>query len=218
MIRQPMRMHSSEVVTNAYEAFRDKPPLDGITPVYQLRSWIDEVNNKFVLSMRDEGVGMNLQTTIGVLLQPSVSGWLNSDLLHFGQGFYTLFRGAEEVRIRTTKDEVTTLIRLIPVKDKGTLLDLTMEVTQESAGGAKSGTAIEWVTSAEDPTLPFLADLGTTWSLCRFFDPAKMKLVWNDTQINQDIEVLASRRHANGDEVTIFRSAGERVLTSTNSS
>ncbi len=77
-----------EMVSNAYEACQAHAA--GHPTVFDAQGWIDE-QGRFVLSMADQGIGMDLQDIIFRLLPPNSTGW-TSGRLHFGQGFYSLFR------------------------------------------------------------------------------------------------------------------------------
>ncbi|MBU2544034.1 ATP-binding protein, partial [Patescibacteria group bacterium] len=206
-----------EIVTNAYEASRRTKGARSSSEV-QVHTWLDEQNN-MVVSLTDQGIGMDLSSVISKLLLPGVSDW-ESELLHFGQGFFTVFRGADEVRIRTTKKNasgklITTSFRMTPVKSGGTLKDIEVQMMQEQTPSASVGTTIEWVKHENDPVL-LASELRTKLGhYVGLFDPQKLIIRFNEKQINERIEKLSEYRK--GDESVAFYSvSGEMSLNLNN--
>lgn len=199
-----------EFVTNAYEALRRTETDDDSAPQLDITTFLDQ-GGDFVLRLADQGIGMDLETIFTQFINPSSSGW-DSELLHFGQGFFSVFKGAQELRVRTTRDGQTYLVKLSPMFNKhGDVIDLTVDMEPQTQAEASSGTQIEVVFDTASPSM-FASRL---WAELRhyvgLFDPELLVINFNNQQINQGAPKLAAVRQGE-EKLHLYHTKGSQVF------
>jgi len=202
-----------EITTNAYEASRQRGVDSGQVPVFDITAWQDD-QGRLVLTMSDNGSGIDLETFITKLAQPNASGW-DSEITHFGQGFYTVFSG-DEVRLLSTKDGQSLITSLTPLREGNVMTEIKADFSLETAGNRTHGTTLEWVKDTASPQLLASEIWAQLHHYVGLFDNSEMLIRFNGEVINEGAKELVQLTTKSGDVYTFFQAPGEEAFNLNN--
>lgn len=181
-----------------------------------LETYLEPDSQDMVISINDS-IGMDLNKVVNYLLIPHKSDKKDIEELigKFGQGFFTIFKGSKEVRIKTsTGNGLVTYLSLKPIKDSvsGKVYDLDIRVTQV-AGEEFKGSKIQKVVGAEIPELEAAFCKNSMFRNTGLVDARKVKVFYNKSQINKERKILAQRHIPELEGDVLIYEAGEKALT-----
>ncbi len=144
-----------------------------------------------VISLEDR-LGMDLTRVVQSLLIPGVSTKRNDQrsIGRFGQGFFTVFKHAQRVVLKTSRGDGTVLfMELIPLRREGRVIDLKVSVSH--AQEYYKGSLIQIVLPTANPSLT--AELARTraQTLCQGVSAEVMEVRWGAERLNQVGRLLA---------------------------
>jgi len=195
-----------ELIQNSLDAVRGDPATRGGT--VNVESF--EENGSHVLRITDP-VGMSFTDALNNLFIFGESTKGEEDLGKFGVGFFTIYPGAKEVRIKTgTGDGKVTIFTLRPVYDGETVVDVTMSYVVRNENF--KGTIIERVSNSEVPELDAAMVKSSTLSYGRFLDASEIRVLYNGRQVNLSMQPIVAGDVAGIGRVRIYE-ASENAFT-----
>ncbi len=142
----------------------------------------------------EDSVGMDFHTLVNYFLIPGETTKLDSEkaIGYFGQGLFTLFRGAEEVVLQTSLgDGRISKLKITPlVNENGMISDLNVHF--ESEEGKMKGTVIERTVKTDSPVIEAAYIKNATSTFASLVDGDVIKINLNDRQINGSLNKLGS--------------------------
>lgn len=142
----------------------------------------------------EDPIGMDFHTLINYFLIPGETTKLDSEkaIGYFGQGLFTLFRGAEEVILQTSLgDGKISKLKITPqVNENGMISDLN--VSFESEDGQMKGTIIERTVKTDSPVIEAAYVKNATSTFASLVDGDVIKINLNNRQINGPLDKLGS--------------------------
>lgn len=167
------------------------------------------------ISLRiEDPVGMSLQQVLNYFLIPGETTKLGDTetIGYFGQGLFTLFRGAKEVILLTSiGDGVVTKLKVVPMlDDKGMASDLKLTFSQEA--GNFRGTVIERTVNSKYPEVEAAYIKNATCTYTSLVDSGVVDIELNQDQINRPQQELASINIPGLGELAIY-DAPNNVVT-----
>ena len=169
-----------------------------------------EEHGQHVLRISDP-VGMGISDVLGNLLIYGETTKGEGDLGKFGIGFFTIYPGAQEVRIRTGMgDGKTMTILLRPVVQGDSVVDI--KASYELSNEPFKGTVIERVSAEANAPLEAAMIRSSVQSYGRFVDPNEIEISYNGRRVNQGITPLAQRNIPGLGTVRLFE-ASENAIT-----
>ncbi len=162
----------------------------------------------------EDHVGMSLGEVLNYFLIPGETTKIGQkDVIgYFGQGLFTLFRGAKEAVLKTSKgDGFITKLKIIPkLDDKGMVSDLDLTIEQEE--GDFKGTIIERTVDTEYPTVEGAYIKNATATFTSLVDGNVVDIYMNGQRLNDKQIKLASIDVPGVGEMQIF-DAPNNVIT-----
>ncbi|OGN14332.1 MAG: hypothetical protein A3J47_01850 [Candidatus Yanofskybacteria bacterium RIFCSPHIGHO2_02_FULL_43_22] len=178
-----------ELVQNAHDAVIKDKTLKNKDVLIDIFSRLE---NDITLRIEDP-VGMSLQEVLNYFLIPGETTKLGDKetIGYFGQGLFTLFRGAKEVTLKTSKgDGKVTKLRITPLKDdKGMTADLQLEVEQEV--GDFRGTVIERTLETQFPEVEAAYIKNAVATYTSLVDANVVNVNLNESKINSPQQALS---------------------------
>lgn len=151
-------------------------------------------------------VGMSSRELINYFLIPGETTKLNSEeaIGYFGQGLFTLFRGAKEVVLQTSKGGgQISKMRLTPNhNEKGVIVDLNIQIEEEA--GEFKGTIIERTMDTDFPAVEAAYVKNAVSTFASLVDGNVVNVKLNDVQINKSLHRLASTEVEGMGTITIY--------------
>ncbi len=142
----------------------------------------------------EDHVGMGLQEVLNAFLIPGETTKIGDDrnIGYFGQGLFTLFRGAREVTLKTSVgDGKITKLRITPIIERqGTTVDLQLTLEQED--GTFKGTVIERTVATTSPTVEAAYVKNAACTFVSLVDAATVEIRMNGAPINTVQHELAT--------------------------
>lgn len=207
-----------EVLQNGLDAViqhRDQFPEDEV-PAINIETYLNDNQAdppELVVEVTDP-VGMNLNTIVNFLLTPNESSKKEMAELtgKFGQGFFTIFDQAKEVRIKTsTGDGQVNYVTIKPITDlNGHILDFSVSIIQKEE--EFKGTIIQKIMSCEQPAMEAAFCKSATTSYGGLLDRKQIALNFNTKEINTQREILATTDMPEYGPLTIYQ-AHENAIT-----
>ncbi len=178
-----------ELVQNAHDALIESPVKENKAVKIDLLSRSEDS-----LTVRiEDPVGMSKKTLLNHFLVPGETTKKDKkeQIGYFGQGLFTLFRGAMEVLVKTgIGDGLTTKMRIAPCyADDGTLSDLDVAIEEEKE--EYKGTTIERTIQTKYPQVEAAYVKNAICSFTSLVDANIVDIKLNGGQINQPQSVLS---------------------------
>ena len=159
-------------------------------------------------------VGMSLQEVLNYFLIPgeTTKAGEQKTIGFFGQGLFTLFRGAKEVTIQTGQgDGTVSKLKITPVIDQyGMTSDLNLQLEQEQ--GDFKGTIIEKTVEANFPSVEAAYMKNAVCTFTSLVDGNTVNINLNGTEINRPQTVLSSVEVPGVGQMTLY-DAPNNVIT-----
>jgi tRNA A-37 threonylcarbamoyl transferase component Bud32 len=171
------------------------------------------------INVRD-GVGMTFDQlrrflfVLGTSSKAGVSGMEG----HWGAGFFTVFRDAKEVLIKTsTGNGEVIYVRMTPVLKEGTneVVDVKVELEAKQEEGFK-GTIIQQVRESEFPMMVGASVQARLISYGGFMDPGIIKINLSGKTVNTNQPAILSEVATPYGAIRIYYLPGENTLTHRN--
>ncbi len=210
------RLHLRELLQNARDAALEKMRRvkSNEKPRVDVRSYLRESDAglEWIVSVADS-VGMAEDDVEKYLLNPdATTKSITKDLLSsdgfLGQGFFTVFNDASEVRVRTGKNGNVVEVCLAPQLDEaGNIVDILI-LSKKVFKGEYEGTLIQKVHKICDKETAknknffsmtrseAILEHAHTWNLLKKYVGAvqDVQISWNGTRMNESITVLAEEK------------------------
>ena len=174
----------------------------------------DETEELDLVVEASDPVGMDLHTIINYLLIPNESNKKDDEGAtgRFGQGFFTVFGDAKEVRIKTSVgDGVVQYLRITPIKDNaGKIIDFFVEMSEVSE--EFKGTIIQKVMATDMPQVEAAFCRSAVVSYGGLLDRGAIELDFRGKEVNTPRTVLAEINIPRLGTVKIY-DAAENALT-----
>ncbi|MFA5812234.1 MAG: ATP-binding protein [bacterium] len=136
--------------------------------------------------------GMDLSKVLNHLLIYGESTKGETDLGKFGIGFFTIYPGAEEIRIRTGKgDGRTVIVSLRPVYEGDVVVDIKASYAQSDE--PFKGTVIERISREANASFDAAMVRASLQMYGRFVDPKEIQITYNGAPVNKGLVPLAER-------------------------
>ena len=199
-----------EITNNAWESVGEQ------SAKLPVRAYAEAGNTRLAVSMEDSGSGMDLVTLTTGLLNPGTTGWADPKAKHFAQGFYTIFKAADEVRITTTRGGIAFSVIVSDIKrdEHGEMVDAKLTFYQY-AGSYSSGTTVEWIKNTNAPEIEAAKFHAALQLFVGLYDPQQLAITYNETLVNGNLDQVTlarSRNEASGETITIVRMNGQNIL------
>lgn len=179
-----------ELVQNAHDALIMNPELDNKNVTIDLFSR----EEKEVTMRIEDGAGMSLKELLNYFLIPGETTKLDNEkaIGYFGQGLFTLFRGAKEVVLKTSKgDGLIQKLKITPKLDKQSgVEDLNIVLEQEN--GNYRGTVIERTVESEYPTVESSYIKNAACTYTSLVDGNVIDIKLNGSNINNPQKIMSS--------------------------
>lgn len=196
-----------ELVQNAYNATR----VPGAQKAVRVENYIEGAD--FVIEVTDP-VGMTLDRVVNSLLVPQKSEWDASEVIgYFGHGFFTVFKEADEVRVKTSTGDGNTLyVAIDPVRNykTGKVMDLTINVGTKAE--QFKGTSVAWVKRTDFQEFEASKAKAELTTYAGLVPSEELSVLWNGEEVNKNPRRLATAASSLGD-VRMHHIAGENTVT-----
>lgn len=197
-----------ELVQNSYNATRAADALASV----ELSDAITAVG-EYAITVKDH-VGMTPNQIVSNLLIPQRSEWDESNkgvIGYFGQGFFSIFKDARSVRIKTSVgDGQTTYINIEPIRAEGRVIDLkySFATTDEIYKGSE----ITWIRDTDLPQFEASRAKSELLRYAGFVPLDSLQISWNEEVINMNPELLSEIDTPLG-SMKMYYSKGENIVT-----
>lgn len=182
-----------ELLQNSLDAIRNSPATanNNVVMRQSLVKDFETGTDNLAITIEDY-IGMGLNEVINYLLIPNNSSKGDEDVGKFGVGFFTIFKNAKAVNIKTSKGNgQTNYFNIKPIRNKqGKIIDLDVAITVREED--YQGTSVQKIVDTAMPHMEASFAKSAFYSHGALVDADQFKLLYNEDQINHPTPLLAT--------------------------